>query len=415
MPRCLAISCYFPPLLLPRSIQVHRTIHGLSEVGWAPTVVCGEPDTLYGNQDSALEGLYPLTYERIQVTAAPLLNPWYMRLCHHIPFTGRSPDRYLPWALRSANTIRRDLNRDDFDAICTFGNPMSVHLAGAILKRSWGLPWVAHFSDPWVDNPYAQHDPLSLWINEKLESSTIESCDAAVFTTDETRSLVLGKYRSNLRTKASVIPHAFDEDLYPRERVQNEKLTLRSVGNFYGPRTPRVLLEAISKLERETPELVRHCRFEFIGTPPDGIERLLEEYAVGSAVRFCPPVGYLESLGRMKEADVLLLIDAPAEVSVFLPSKLVDYLGSGRPILGLTPSRGASAEVIRAIGGKVVPPDNPDKIAAAICQLHDVWNRGELKEGAARSYCRRYTIEETTRQWAEILNRVRALSHRRQP
>ncbi len=195
MPRCLAISCYFPPLLLPRSIQVHRTIHGLSEVGWRPTVVCGEPDTLYGNQDAALEGLYPLTYERFQVSAAPLLNPWYMRLCQHVPFAGRSPDRYLPWALRSVNVIRRDLNRDDFDAVCTFGNPMSVHVAGAILKRSWGLPWIAHFSDPWVDNPYAEHDALSMWINERMESIAIERCDAVVFTTDETRDLVLSKYR----------------------------------------------------------------------------------------------------------------------------------------------------------------------------------------------------------------------------
>jgi hypothetical protein len=43
-------------------------------------------------------------------------------------------------------------------------------------------------------------------------------------------------------------------------------------------------------------------------------------------------VGYQESLKLMSEADALLVIDAPADQSVFLPSKLIDYIGAGRPI-----------------------------------------------------------------------------------
>ena len=62
---------------------------------------------------------------------------------------------------------------------------------------------------------------------------------------------------------------------------------------------------------------------------------------------------------------MLLVIDAPADDSLFLPSKLIDYLPLGKPILGLTPLRGASADLIRRLGYPVVAPDDEAAIAAA--------------------------------------------------
>jgi hypothetical protein len=35
-----------------------------------------------------------------------------------------------------------------------FGNPMTDHLVGLSLSRKYRIPWIARFSDPWVDNPY---------------------------------------------------------------------------------------------------------------------------------------------------------------------------------------------------------------------------------------------------------------------
>jgi hypothetical protein len=78
-----------------------------------------------------------------------------------------------------------------------------------------------------------------------------------------------------------------------------------------------------------------------------------------------PTVKYLESLRLMSEADGLLVIDAPAELSVFLPSKLIDYVGAARPVFGITP-RGTAAALIRRLGGWVAEPSDAAAVAAAL-------------------------------------------------
>jgi glycosyltransferase involved in cell wall biosynthesis len=60
----------------------------------------------------------------------------------------------------------------------------------------------------------------------------------------------------------------------------------------------------------------------------------------------------------MSSASGLMVIDAPVpknSKSVFLPSKLIEYIGAGLPILGLTPS-GTAADLIRDLGGWVADP-----------------------------------------------------------
>ena len=64
-------------------------------------------------------------------------------------------------------------------------------------------------------------------------------------------------------------------------------------------------------------------------------------------------------LAWMVNSDGLLLIDAPDSLSVFLPSKLIEYIGADNPIIGFTP-KGAAAGLIRKIGGFIVEPGQED-------------------------------------------------------
>jgi glycosyltransferase involved in cell wall biosynthesis len=91
----------------------------------------------------------------------------------------------------------------------------------------------------------------------------------------------------------------------------------------------------------------------------------------------------------MGEADCTLLIDAAVEAgseSVFLPSKLVDYLGAGKPVIAVTPPEGASARVTREAGGVVCDVGDADAIEALLADLAAGTRPAPLDREAVRGY-----------------------------
>src|SRR5262249_9115313 len=103
---------------------------------------------------------------------------------------------------------------------------------------------------------------------------------------------------------------------------------------------------------------------------------------------------------------VLLVIDAPADEGLFLPSKLVEYLPAGKPILALTPPNGASADLVRALGYPVVAPDDEPGILAAVESLIVARQNGRLSRSAShQQIAQRYEIRNIAHAFADILAR----------
>jgi hypothetical protein len=143
---------------------------------------------------------------------------------------------------------------------------------------------------------------------------------------------------------------------------------LRYVGNFFGARSPAPLYRALNSLGATMPGLLGGMRVELIGEMPADMQRHPDLLRLpAETVRCVPKVDYATSLSLMRSADLLLNIDAPFAESVFLPSKLADYIGAGRPILGITPP-GTASRLISDLGGWVADPANPEQIVAALTE-----------------------------------------------
>jgi hypothetical protein len=265
--------------------------------------------------------------------------------------------RYFWWRKAARHILRTHPSSDD--VLVTFGQPMIDHLAGLMIKRKTGVRWIAHFSDPWADNPF---DPKARdWLTS--EAAVLKSADLAVFTSQETVDLVYAKHPSAWRAKAKILPHAYDASLYPQAGSKNDHVTVRYLGNLFAGRGPEPLFQALAILNSRSPEILRGVRFEFIGeAPSSGVTNPLLSQLPPRCVRFLPRVDYSQSLALAKSAHLLLNIDAPATTSVFLPSKLVDYVGAGRPIFGISPA-GTAAKLINSLGGWVADPTQPEQIS----------------------------------------------------
>src|SRR5262249_33818388 len=154
--------------------------------------------------------------------------------------------------------------------------------------------------------------------------------------------LVMRKYPSEWRRKTAVVPHGFDPRTAPR-RADRRPGPLRVVytGRFYrGVRTPSALFRALAELNHRMPLA---DALELICVGPQVVEYDPEVAALGltGIVRLEGRRPKRAADAMAADADVLLVVDAPSDgPSVFLPSKLVDYLAFRKPILGLTPADG---------------------------------------------------------------------------
>ena len=410
--RLLAISWDMPPLSGPRAVQVSRTLKHLVPIGWESSVVCFGPRSRRYNQDRELAS-------QLQASAGVTLVPvpsleerlLFRALWRVLPPLKLLPDEKWVWIGAASRAARRLAAEQRFDVLVSFAQPWSDHLAGLRVHRATGLPWVAHFSDPWTDSPYLRGRGWQrrLWL--RMEADVVRHADALVFVNQQTAERVMRKYREELRRKAHVVPHGFGADTTPHAADNrlapraDDRVHLVYTGRFYdGIRTPESLLRALATLARRRP-LKSELSLTLVGTPVGAHQRLASSLRLEHVVEFTGRLSFAESARIAAGADVLLLIDAPSDDSLFLPSKLVDYLPMCKPILGLTPVHGASADLLRSLGYPIVPPDDEPSIIDAIESLIVAKRQGRLGASARhREVAQAYDIRRTTEAFAAILN-----------
>jgi glycosyltransferase involved in cell wall biosynthesis len=367
--KLLAVSFFYPPFAYPRSVQVARL---LRHTDASTVLVCADEEG--GRRDPTLEpGAEDFLAECLRVPFR--VRKWRRQISRvasrfELPLWNRVPDQYRNWKPQAIKSLEDFLRRTRYkpDVLVTFGQPMSDHLIGLELKRRYGWPWAAHFSDPWVDNPFGRFDALTKSFNAALERKVMDTASMLIFTSQETLELIMEKYTPEHRSKARVLPHAFDSGSNTAAALRRleSKITVRHLGELYGRRSPKPLFDALRLIHSSAPESLGDVRFELIGATEESVLRDSGFHHLPEGlVVIKPPVSYQESLSLMVASDGLLVIDAPMEKSVFLPSKLIDYIGAGRPILGLT-SPGTSATLIKQLGGLVVATSDSQAVAAIL-------------------------------------------------
>lgn len=410
-----AILYVYPPLQTPATMCYVKLLEGLRKNGSKVTVLTVNPDSFYfpggGTVDPDLVNLLPdgivnhavWSWEGNPVVRRLQENDLSHRLLHRF-FEPRKVEWTYP-----AKRLLDQLDFSGFDLILSCSQPHCNHLLGSYLKRRTGKPWLAYFSDPWTDNVYANfRSEKILDYNRRLEGEVIRDADSVMFTTEEMKNLVMKKYPAEWAGKCGSLPHSFVPEWYELEQAPQEvkkaELTLIHTGHFYGPRTPLPLLHALARLDSKVP-LAGRVEVRLYGT----MEQQYRDYIdanLAEVVSVRAPVPYLQSLAAMRQADYLLLVDAPlagTNESVFLPSKLVDYLGSGRPIIGITPRHGASARVLTETGNMVCDVlDQED-----ICRLLESVVTGAACPQLVPQAMEGYSCTEVARTIQAVIERVR--------
>lgn len=361
--RILLASFAFPPLLVQMSPVAVRAATELRLAGYSVDVICAERNVWPLPEDQALVGFAEGVAS--QITRMSSRSPADSRWRRLIRRFCDVPDHMAPVISGMRDEI---LSRgaDRYDAIVSISPFHSVNHSMMQVKRAWpDVPWVAFFGDPWADNPLERRRIIALW-NAFFEPRALRMADYVVQTSSVALEQVRRRHPDLKRDRLRVVHHTFDSRLYPSgERRSNPRFTLRYLGSLYGGRSPLPVLRAVERLVTVRPEMKQVLALEFIGEIEAGMSAALGASPVASLIAVRPPVGYLRSLELMYGADALLMIEANIADTPFMPSKLTDYLGADRPILGIVP-RGECRDILAALGAPVHDVFDVDGIARSI-------------------------------------------------
>lgn len=336
----------------------------------------------------------------------------------HLSIKGRHlsalavPDRWIGWVPFAVERGLKAIRKAGIDALYSTCPAPSAHLIAWTLHRMTGLPWLADYRDPWIEEgSFPKPGTLRYKIESFLEAKIIRDCTYLTVTTPNLAREFLERYPQLEQERVRVIFNGYDEADFAglgetpwpkRFEILHAGLLSRSYRN------PFPFLDAVSELLRNGRLSASLLRVSFIGSgawlDSSEFRKKVDDLGLQSIVSIENRVSHDEALQRMAKAAVLLLLQASDDTRSLIPAKAFEYLRIGRPMLALT-LPGATADLLHEQPNCIImDPSDKEGLSKAILSLYQVWTDRCLHAGA-RNFTR-YERRNLTRELSIILNRA---------
>ena len=257
------------------------------------------------------------------------------------------PDYACLWYFSAVKKAGQLLAENRYDSLVTVSIPFTSHLIGFNLKRKYPqIKWLVDIGDPFCfleETPTNNHK-LYKKLNYKYEGGIFNSADVVSVTTYPTLEKYAELFPENA-SKICVIPPLFSQIddnkstflLFP----ENQKLRLVFIGTLYkNIRSPDYLLFLFSKLLNT--DIGDRLELHFFGSIHDCHDSFDKYQALlGTKIFLHGQVSRKKAVQAMKESDVLINIGN--STSYQLPSKVVEYAATGKPIINLVKTKSDSS------------------------------------------------------------------------
>lgn len=437
MKKLLIITYYWPPAGGGGVQRPAKFCKYLAPFGWEPLVLTVEG----GNYPSRDESLLADVAGVEQVFTSPTREPHavYRRLVGSPEFANQPastppqarkasrsllagdlirlnlfvPDSRVGWrspARRRALEIIRDHQPD---AILTTAPPYTAHLVGLDLQRATGLPWIADFRDPWVEQADYNRAPRLPWVkswNRHLEKRVLQQADAVVSVGGRLQQLLQDKVPERPDAVFTVIPNGYDADDVRAPQPAGGRFCLSYFGTLRSNRLFPALLKALRTLLDESSEWAEHFLFRLGGNITPEVRQALQDALPAHHLALEAYRPHEEVLTQFYEPQVLLLcIEDIPRSELILTGKLFDYLPTGNPILALGPVEGDAGAVLRETGaGSMLARDDQSGIHAFLSTAFDQWKAGRLQQAvrSAPAYERKHLAGQLAKTMEATLART---------
>lgn len=241
---------------------------------------------------------------------------------------------WLPFLLVSLFKHRHER----YDLVVSYSPTFSAHVGCLIYKKLTknNGRWIADYGDPFSLSETMPPNNLNLYrgVNYWCEKLIIKSASLVSLTNKETQRLYVEKFSVGLGN-IRCIPHVVDVDgFYASKKGENEARKFVYVGGFHkGIREPYKMLEFFDMIHGSGVG----CIELHIYGPLNSIAIDFSKY---NNIYYHGVVGRHEAVEVMKEAD--FLVNVENENCPMTPSKLVEYIATGNPIVNFLSADGCS-------------------------------------------------------------------------
>ncbi len=355
---------------------------------------------------------------------------------HVFPVETNDIDHWVEEAYQLFETRHAE---NPYDFIMTRSMPPESVLFGFKVKEKHpDLRWIASFADPIARNPYElaayveeanliRENQKALFLEElengspdrwkaieipaiqllcrlsEWESKALRLADNYIFPTTEQMNYTLKNVYS---PKGWAIPHNYDPDLIPpkQESADPDRITITYCGFTDERRSLAPLVRAMHELRLKKTDTFERLRIRVVGNTPRAIPDMVQAFHLEDSFLFEKGVDYATSLKIMAESDWLLHLEAYFSNlkggSIFFASKLADYFGVQKPILGLCTPYSAAGKLIRRAGGITIPLQEKE----ALVDFLDRLSRGEEIIQMDPDYCKTFSSPEVAKYYDELLS-----------
>jgi len=415
--RLLLIAYYFPPMggsgvQRPLKIGKYLAKKGIQVTYLVPAIES------YHVMDHTLEQELVSSEQKFRIIRVkegiPLQSAWMSRIqAHYRTFLSTwstqitswfyLPDNKKGWIEPALRYVERAHRDTPFDAVFATASPYSNLLLAAQIKKKLNLPVMMDLRDDWLKSHLIRYP--TRWHNQRmarLERETLQLADEITVINESVKQSLLNripeipipKVLSNgydpedfeaaekmiqIRNASSASP---DIEKSKDERFSSTCFHILYNGLFYGVQQPDTFLKGIKLATKKNPELLNVLRLHFQGDFFDRHLALAAELKLKDKIFAHGNLPHIESISGLLQADLLwLIVPNQPHSKGHTPGKLFEYLGTLKPILGMTDKGQAYDLLTQYEASYFADPDQPESVATAVEQAFDHWKRKQMPVG----------------------------------
>ena len=423
MHKVLVIAYYFPPMGLSGVQRTLKFIKYLKNFGWEPTVITTGKVAYFAHDDSLQKELNDTGVRVIRVAGSDpnsvlskkgtikLPSEFIRNTFNKLSQIFFIPDNKKSWSKKALEKTIELLSSEHFDCVFITGPPFSQFDVFSSLKKRINIPIVLDYRDLWFESYFAFYPtPFHKRIHKKKEYKALKTADLIIVTNRKLKEKLLNTFQFLTFNDVVIIPHGYDIQDFNTIETQpkpHNKMVLMYSGIFMVYSTPKFFLKAFKQLSIERTDIASNIELHFVGFLREENKKLIQKLNLQNFVKDHGYVNHLESISKLKSADVLwFMVGRRKNIEAILPGKVYEYIGSKKPIVACVPEGAAKISATEYKASFITEPDNIEQIKNTLVEVYQLYKEGNLPvpdEKFVEGFRRDLLAEQLAKQLNKVL------------